>query len=77
MAAAALRISGEVKISGAINDVEFSAVGEASGDPSRGEFTVRLDYTTIPAGWHPLVYIDPKVNFLFIRKEGGAKNFSA
>lgn len=68
-------ISGDVRISGAINDVEFSAEGEASGNPATGEYSVTLRYNQIPDGWHPLMYTDVKVSLLFLREERGAKNF--
>ncbi len=72
---AADRLSGEVRITGVINDEEFSASGEASGSPSTGEYTVRLDYASIPRGWHPHMYTDVKVSLLFLREEGNGKNF--
>lgn len=68
-------ISGEVRITGVINDTEFSASGEASGNPSTGEYKVHLDYENVPDGWHPLMYTDVKVSLLFLREENGAKNF--
>jgi hypothetical protein len=68
-------ISGDVRISGVINDYEFSAEGEATGNPSTGEYSVKLDYTDVPKGWHPLMYTDVKVSLLFLKEEDGGKNF--
>ena len=62
------KIKGAVKISGVINDEEFSAKGEASGNPETGEFMVRLDYTNFPKGWHPFMYMDVKVGLLFLKE---------
>jgi hypothetical protein len=68
-------MSGDIRITGAINDEEFSAQGSASGNPSTGEYKVRLDYTNIPKGWHPFMYTDVKVSLLFLREEDGGTNF--
>jgi hypothetical protein len=68
-------ISGDVRISGIINDEEFSATGEAAGDPVTGRYQVTLNYTSIPKGWHPFMYTDVKVSLLFLKEEGGAQNF--
>jgi hypothetical protein len=68
------KLSGEVRITGVINDEEFSAAGEASGDTSTGDFRVKLEYTHIPKGWHPLMYMDVKVGLLFLREEGQGQN---
>jgi len=51
------QISGDVRVSGVINDYEFSAEGEATGNPSTGEYSVKLDYTDVPKGLHPLMYM--------------------
>lgn len=69
------QISGEVRITGVINDEEFSAEGDASGDPSTGEYRVRLEYAHIPTGWHPLMYTDVKVSLLFLKEEEHGRNF--
>jgi hypothetical protein len=74
------RISGEelagtVRITGVINDSEFWAEGEASGNPSTGEYKVHLDYKSVPPGWDPLMYTDVKVSLLFLKEEGKAQNF--
>jgi hypothetical protein len=37
MSTAKGRLTGKVRISGAINDVEFSATGESDGDPQTGD----------------------------------------
>ena len=68
-------LNGKVRIVGVINDEEFAADGDVSGNPSTGEFRVRLDYNHIPAGWHPHMYIDVKVGLLFLREEDGGQNF--
>src|SRR6266540_2593677 len=73
--AAAGTLSGEVRITGVINDEEFSAEGEASGNPTTGEYRVTLNYKHIPRGWHPLMYTDVKVSLLFLKEEGSAVNF--
>jgi hypothetical protein len=69
------QLSGEVRITGVINDQEFSASGDAAGDPDTGEYEVRLEYERVPKGWHPLMYTDVKVSLLFHRQEGRGKNF--
>jgi hypothetical protein len=69
------RLSGDVRITGVINDQEFSASGDAAGDPDTGEYEVRLEYEHVPEGWHPLMYTDVKVSLLFHREEGRGKNF--
>jgi len=68
-------LTGDVRITGVINDQEFSADGTATGDPDTGEYEVQLDYERVPAGWHPLMYTDVKVSLLFHREEGDGKNF--
>lgn len=68
-------VSGDVRISGVINDVEFSAAGEASGDAATGEYRVELRYAGIPKDWHPFMYTDVKVSLLFLREEENGKNF--
>lgn len=67
-------LAGEVRITGVINDQEFSATGRASGDPSTGEYDLQLEYERIPADWHPLMYLDPKIGLLFHREEGRGRN---
>jgi hypothetical protein len=69
------QLSGTVFISGVINDCEFSADGHASGDADSGQYTVELNYKTVPAGWDPLMYTDVKVSLLFLKEEQGATNF--
>lgn len=66
---------GEVRVTGVINDEEFAASGEASGDPESGEYDVRLDYENVPNDWDPLMYTDVKVSLLFHREEEGGRNF--
>jgi Green fluorescent protein len=73
----ATQLSGTVFISGVINDCEFSADGEASGDPATGDYKVHLDYKSVPKGWDPLMYTDVKVSLVFLKEEGGGKNFLA
>jgi hypothetical protein len=68
-------LSGKVRITGVINDEEFAAEGDASGNPSTGEYRVRLEYQHVPKGWHPLMYTDVKVSLLFLREEGEGQNF--
>lgn len=70
-----MKLSGDVRITGIINDEEFSASGEASGDSSTGEYTVRLEYAHIPKGWHPIMYTDVKVSLLFLREQDQGQNF--
>jgi hypothetical protein len=67
-------MQGEVHISGVINDEEFSAHGEASGNPQTGEYRLELRYSSIPKGWHPFLYTDPKVGLLFLREEEQGRN---
>ena len=68
-------ISGDVRISGVINDEEFTASGNASGNPDTGEFQVMLNYENIPKGWHPFMYVDIKASLLFLREEAKGQNF--
>jgi len=70
-----MKLSGDVRITGIINDEEFSAAGEASGDASTGDYTVRLEYTHVPHGWHPLMYTDVKVSLLFLKEQDQGQNF--
>lgn len=72
-----VQITGNVRISGVINDVEFSASGSATGDPSAGRYKVSLKYSEIPKGWHPLMYADPKVGLLFLKEQDGGENFQS
>src|SRR6266487_4292281 len=68
-------LSGTVRITGVINDDEFAAEGEASGNPETGEYAVELRYERVPRDWHPLLYTDVKVSLLFHREEGHGQNF--
>ena len=69
------QITGDVRITGIINDEEFSATGNAEGDPESGRYRVTLKYQSVPKGWHPYLYTDVKVSLLFLKEEGGGKNF--
>ncbi len=71
----ARELSGEVRVTGVINDEEFAAEGEASGDPETGRYKVTLRYDNVPDGWDPIMYTDVKVSLLFHREEGRGQNF--
>ena len=68
-------LSGNVRITGVINDEEFSAEGDASGSPSTGEYKVTLNYKNIPKGWNAFMYTDVKVSLLFLKEDGKSQNF--
>jgi hypothetical protein len=68
-------LSGEIRVTGVINEDEFAAAGEAHGNPETGEYEVTLEYETVPRDWDPLMYSDVKVSLLFHREEDGGQNF--
>lgn len=70
----ARHLSGEVRVTGVINDEEFAAEGQAFGNPETGEYEVQLEYNHIPRDWDPLMYSDVKVSLLFHRQEGQGRN---
>jgi hypothetical protein len=69
-----MTLTADIRITGAINDEEFAATGEASGDPTTGEWRLQLDYSHFPANWHPFLYIDAKIGLLFVKEHEGCKN---
>jgi hypothetical protein len=69
-----MTLTAEIRITGAINDEEFAATGEASGDPATGEWRLQLDYSHFPADWHPFLYVDAKIGLLFVKEHAGGKN---
>jgi hypothetical protein len=69
-----MTLTADIRITGAINDEEFAATGQASGDPGTGEWRLQLDYSHFPANWHPFLYIDAKIGMLFINERDEGKN---
>lgn len=69
-----MALTAEIRITGAINDEEFGATGNATGDPQTGKWHLRLDYSNFPANWHPFLYVDAKVGLLYYREHEGGKN---
>ena len=61
----------EVDIIGVINDTKFKAKG--TGSAKSGTVSLRLDYSEVPEGWHPLVYSDPLINLSYLKEINDAR----
>lgn len=64
-----------VEIFGVINDEKFEAKGTGRGAP--GHVVLQIEYSSVPEGWHPLVYCDPLINLAFLDEAGGARNLDS